>query len=717
MATKGNSRNIRLGFIEFNYLIFVPAKVYSAITNAESVTYSYDTLHRLSSITTESTVYSFEYDGFDNRTSIYIGDNEIVSYEYNDNNGKLKRVIYANGLTVEYEYNDIDLLNEIWYTENGIKTLRYSYAYNADGSLYGITDEARGEVITYRYDGEGKLLGTAQHSDRNMEIDYSTAYTYYGQNGLVHTSDAYLNFRVGTTPYNVSSGLVYYYNSDQSLNYTALNFPSATGTITYTYDEFDRISTISADYKKSGTVTVQRDEYYTYRTYGDDNTDGLVSQYKSVMNGVQFIYDFTYDERGFIETETRMGTTKIYTYDEVGQLIRFDNGLAYFTYSYDDAGNITLVQHVSNSVTRTKKTYGYTDSEWGDLLTSFNGNAITYDALGNPLTYYDGTSFTWQGRRLVGAVKGTKTMSFTYDDNGLRTSKTVNGITTEYYWNGNLLVAEKTPTYLVIYNYDASGRPIGMAYHGSDYTQYQWDVYWFDLNLYGDVIAVYNNDKKKLVNYTYDPWGYCDVGYYNKGATTSAVYNSLRYRGYYYDTDLGLYYLQSRYYDANTYRFVNADGYISTGQGILGYNMFAYCGNNPVNRVDNGGDSWIVVAIILAVCTISVATISGIESAKAGNSTKEIIRDVFIGAAFGFAIGGSIVATGGVGAGAIGGLSANIFGVSALQAFAAGSLALNTVAFTVAPLLGIEMQSIDYAAPSGTPTTHNVPAEVVLPKK
>ena len=146
------------------------------------------------------------------------------------------------------------------------------------------------------------------------------------------------------------------------------------------------------------------------------------------------------------------------------------------------------------------------------FLTSFNGSEITCDALGNPLTYYDGTSFTWQGRRLVGAVRGTKTMSFTYDDNGLRTSKTVNGITTEYYWNGNLLVAEKTQYYTIVYNYDASGRPIGMAYHGSDYTQYQWDVYWFDLNLYGDVIAVYNNAQKKLVDYTYDPWGYCEVG-------------------------------------------------------------------------------------------------------------------------------------------------------------------------------------------------------------
>ena len=181
-------------------------------------------------------------------------------------------------------------------------------------------------------------------------------------------------------------------------------------------------------------------------------------------------------------------------------------------------------------------------------------------------------------------------MSFTYDDNGLRTSKTVNGITTEYYWNGNLLVAEQTPYSLTVYNYDATGRPIGMSYRENTYGQYQWDVYWFDLNLQGDIVAVYNKTGVKLVSYSYDPWGKCTVNYSNGGASTSATKNNLRYRGYYLDSDLGLYYLQSRYYDPNTYRFINADGYLSTGQGILGYNMYAYCNNNPVNYVDYYGN-------------------------------------------------------------------------------------------------------------------------------
>ena len=139
-----------------------------------------------------------------------------------------------------------------------------------------------------------------------------------------------------------------------------------------------------------------------------------------------------------------------------------------------------------------------------------------------------------------------------------------------------------------------------MSYRENTYGQYQWDVYWFDLNLQGDIVAVYNKTGVKLVSYSYDPWGKCTATYSNGGASTSAVKNNLRYRGYYLDSDLGLYYLQSRYYDPNTYRFINADCYLSTGQGILGYNMYAYCGNNPVNCVDYGGNSpWLIVAAFL----------------------------------------------------------------------------------------------------------------------
>ena len=88
---------------------------------------------------------------------------------------------------------------------------------------------------------------------------------------------------------------------------------------------------------------------------------------------------------------------------------------------------------------------------WGDLLTNYNGTAITYDAIGNPLSYYNGENytFTWDGRRLATAAKGSNTMSFTYDDEGIRTSKTVNGVTTNYYYESSLLMKEESPSYTI----------------------------------------------------------------------------------------------------------------------------------------------------------------------------------------------------------------------------------------------------------------------------
>lgn len=154
-----------------------------------------------------------------------------------------------------------------------------------------------------------------------------------------------------------------------------------------------------------------------------------------------------------------------------------------------------------------------------------------------------------------------------------------------------ILVFEKTENDLILYIYDAAGYAVGMQYRASSYAADVWDVYWFDRNMFGDIVAVYDQEGVKLARYTYDAWGVPTVSYSNGGASTSVVKNSLRYRGYYYDADLGMYYLQSRYYDAKICRFINADGYISTGQGLLGYNMFAYCNNNPINCVDYGGNA------------------------------------------------------------------------------------------------------------------------------
>ena len=143
------------------------------------------------------------------------------------------------------------------------------------------------------------------------------------------------------------------------------------------------------------------------------------------------------------------------------------------------------------------------------------------------------------------------------------------------------MLAESTGGDVIWYYYDSDGVRAAMEYEG--------DSYYYVYNLQGDVLGLVDEIGEVVVEYTYDSWGNI-LSVTGSMASTLGVDNPFRYRGYYYDEESGLYYLNSRYYDPVTRRFVNADGYISTGQGVLGSNMFAYCLNNPVMYIDLFGN-------------------------------------------------------------------------------------------------------------------------------
>ena len=137
-----------------------------------------------------------------------------------------------------------------------------------------------------------------------------------------------------------------------------------------------------------------------------------------------------------------------------------------------------------------------------------------------------------------------------------------------------------------------------MQYRTNSMAEGTFYTYLFEKNLQGDIIAVYNTSGTKLVSYVYDAWGNVTVTNHNVSGTNSgARHNPFRYRGYYYDTETGYYYLQSRYYNPKWGRFLNADSYLSTGTGLLGYNMYAYCNNNPVMYVDPTGEFFLTTTI------------------------------------------------------------------------------------------------------------------------
>ena len=225
-------------------------------------------------------------------------------------------------------------------------------------------------------------------------------------------------------------------------------------------------------------------------------------------------------------------------------------------------------------------TYSYGNSVWKDQLTAFNGTAITYDDLGNPLSY-NGMTFTWEkGRQLSGLSATGLSASYTYNDAGIRTSKTVNNVTTTYQLNGDKVTAEITGNQIIYYTYDASGQVVTMSVNGAEY--------YYVRNGQNDVIALVTSGGSIAVNYTYSTYGEVLITTGSLSTTIGAL-NPYRYRGYRYDNESGLYYLQSRYYNPVWGRFINADGIVGANQDRLAYNLYAYSSNNPVNFCDPSG--------------------------------------------------------------------------------------------------------------------------------
>ena len=203
------------------------------------------------------------------------------------------------------------------------------------------------------------------------------------------------------------------------------------------------------------------------------------------------------------------------------------------------------------------------------------------------------TALVWtQGRMLQSGNYRDNNFSYEYDADGYRVQKTVNGLTTRYYLDGERVLFEErlnasgVVTSRIYYHYDLTGIA-GMVYNGS--------TYFFRKNILGDVTDVYNNVGTRVAGYAYDAWGNCTVLYNSSGL---ADVNPFRYRGYYYDSETGFYYLNSRYYDPEIRRFINSDDLellplLSQTVGQL--NLYAYANGNPIAYTDSSG-TWIETA-------------------------------------------------------------------------------------------------------------------------
>ena len=326
-------------------------------------------------------------------------------------------------------------------------------------------------------------------------------------------------------------------------------------------------------------------------------------------NGDAEAGSFTYDyyANGNVKQIKSGSTVKVaYEYDEFNRLIAEINYAAgkKFAYTYDSAGNV-LTKHTYNitnnviaAVASDVTTYGYTNPLWRDQLTKIdNRYTIEYDAAGNPVKYKD-YALEWKGNRLTKFDNTT----FAYDINGLRVKKN----DTHYYLSGDKIIVERRvedgAVKFVYYRYDDSG-VCGMNYDGTDY--------YFRKNIFGDIIEVFASDGTSVASFVYDAYGKVLT---ESGTMASKV--PFRYRGYYYDQETRLYYLQSRYYDPATGRFISPDSIEYLAPAVIhGLNLYAYCGNNPVMNVDPDG-TFGILALFAIAALIGAAVGVGVSAYK-----------------------------------------------------------------------------------------------------
>jgi len=342
-----------------------------------------------------------------------------------------------------------------------------------------------------------------------------------------------------------------------------------------------------------------------------------------IKNGSDAEITYTYDARGNIKTVSEGGVLKqTYHYDELGQLVRMDDTVTNCTYGYryNAGGNLTGMDVYDQYIDPddpdytsynllTTRDYRYQDSgNWKDLLTYYFGSTITYDYIGNPLNYRNGMTMTWEkGRRLASVSKSGVTTAYTYNDDGIRLTKKVgNNPIVTYETDGGLILCQKTGTgsnaVCVYFFYDASGNAYAMEYDG--------DMYYYLRNGQGDIIGIIDDTGAVVARYTYDPWGKplavkdgngVDIA---ANATHVANVNPFRYRGYFYDVESGFYYVSSRYYDPEVGRFISPDTtdvLTATPMELTDKNLYAYCDNNPVVRVDHGGQFWDTVFDVISL--------------------------------------------------------------------------------------------------------------------
>lgn len=540
--------------IETNYTYNDKNAITKILRGNKEVNYVYNSQNLLSETIQGNKTFYIMYDNFLNIKNIKINDYNLATNTYASQNGELLSTRYGNGNVINYQYDEYGRIKKIIKENNACE-----YLYNSNGKIDKVIET--GKETRFLYDNENRI-------EEFKELYYDSSFhikNIYNFDGDIAKQMITLN--------NLSHTIENSYNDDGDLlesNYDELN-------VKYLYDKLKRI--------KIKTIGNEFQVEYKYVSIGN-RTSSLIESLTWNANK----YSYKYDKLSNI-TDIYLNNNKLnhYDYDEYNELIVDEDYVNNIKteYNYDNDGNI-LTKIKKNLYTNTILTtdlYEYQNSNWNDLLTKFNTDLITYDEIGNPLTIGDKTLCWENGKQLKSYISQDLIITYKYNSEGIRTEKNVNGIKTEYYLFGNNVIYEKTGNSVIYYLYDESGIS-GLSYNNV--------IYYFMKNVQGDVIGIFDSNYNIIAKYEYDSFGnILSIKDYNNqdivDSSNVAIVNPYRYRGYYYDREIDMYYLNYRYYNPKWGRFINPDNAFTIIKSIMSPNLFIYCDNCPISKIDPEG--------------------------------------------------------------------------------------------------------------------------------
>ena len=583
-------------------------------TNRFGVKTVYDYFENSSDVKTESfDIYVYEYNTNGDAVSVSIAGNIYASYAYDGD--LLKEVKYGNGQSVIYEYNQFGqtLVQKYKSDENAdpVKQFEYSYTPDAetedDSQLISKIDYSLNQITEYNKDSGTVTISNIVGKDTNGNYIKKLYYSYVETEEETNEDETTTPASQSQTFYDTSLNVTY---TDNSQIFTKDN----ENIFKYNYQNND-----SGNITSSSIVDISDGKEKTiYETVYEYDEKGYITKMTTTHKHGEIVSTYAYDDKGRLtEYHPDEDSVGYFTYDSKGQLIREDYkyNLASNTvvYTYDDRGNIQTVKkypytrgEITTSAQRVENMDFEYDSEiWLDEMAEVGEDTILYDSQGNPVELWDCT-FNWTNGRQLSSITyinddniEEEIISYTYDENGIRTSKTYEGVTTYYTTDNGRITSEYkqaedgTKYEEMIFMYNQNGELVGVNFEGYNF--------YYLKNAMGDIIGFIDELENTVsINY-YDSWGNTVSGirtiYKSEVASTSAAVkldniNPMQYKGYYYDYELNGYYLQSRYYMQQWCRFLNADlpEYAKMQKDeCAGINLFAYCCNDPVNNSDNNG--------------------------------------------------------------------------------------------------------------------------------